>query len=60
MCLTKSRKDCKGVAAQKDNKGQNQSLQCSTCKHFCILFIQKLEASGAAVGEVCSFDGMVL
>ena len=27
---------------------------------FCILFIQKLGASGVAVGEVCSFDGVVL
>ena len=53
MCLTKSGetgKDCKGVAAQKDN----------TCKQFCILFIKKLGASGVAVREVCSFDGVEL
>ena len=62
-CLTKSgdsRKGCYGVVAQKDKTGQNLWLHCNTCKQFCILFIQKLGASGVAVGEVCSFDGMVL
>ena len=29
------------------------------CKHLCILFVQKLGASGVAVGEVRSFDGVV-
>ena len=34
---------------------------CNTCKQFCILFVQKLGASGVAVGEVCSsFDGVEL
>ena len=63
MCLTKSgenRKDCKGVAAQKDKREQNLWLRCNTCRQFCILFIQKLGDSGVAVGEVCSFGGMVL
>ena len=53
MCLTmsgESGKDCKGVAAQKDN----------TYKQFCILFVQKLGASGVAVREVCSYDGVEL
>ena len=32
---------------------------CNTCKQLCILFFQKLGASGVAVGEVCSsFDGV--
>ena len=63
MCLTKSGesgKDCKGVVAQKDKRERNLSLHCNTCKQFCILFVQKLGASGVAVGEVCSFDGVVL
>ena len=63
MCLMKSGesgKDCKGVIAQKDKRKQNQRLRCNTCKQFCILFVQKLGVSGLAVGEVCSFDGMVL
>ena len=63
VCLTKSgesRKDCKGVAAQKDKRGPNLWLRCNTCKQFCILFVQKLGASGVAVGEVCSFDGVEL
>ena len=55
-----SGKDCKGVVAQKDKREWNLWLRCNTCKQFCILFIQKLGASGVAVGEVCSFDGMVL
>ena len=29
-------------------------MRCNTCKQFCILFVQKLGASGVAVGEVCS------
>ena len=60
MCLMKSRgggKDCKGVVAEKDKRGWNLSLRL-TCS--CILFIQKLGASGVAGGEVCSFDGVVL
>ena len=63
VCLTKSGesgKDCKGVVAQRDKREQNLWLHHNTCKQFCILFVQKLGASGAAVGEVCSFDGMVL
>ena len=59
VCLMKS-KDCKGVVAQKDKRERNLWLHCNTCKQFCILFVQKLGASGVAVGEVCSFDGMVL
>ena len=55
-----SGKDCKGVAAQKDKRERNLWLRCSTCKKFCILFVQKLGASGVAVGEVCSFDGVEL
>ena len=35
-------------------------IACNTCKQFCILFVQKLGASEVAVGEVCSFDGVVL
>ena len=37
MCLTKSgenRKDCKGVAAQKNKREQNLLLRCNTCKQF--------------------------
>ena len=63
MCLTKSGesgKDCKGVAAQKDKRERNLWLRCNTCKQFCILSVQKLGASGVAVGEVCSFDGVEL
>ena len=63
MCLTKSGesgKDCKSVGAQKDKRERNLSLRCNTYKQFCILFDQKLGASGVAVGEVCSFDGVVL
>ena len=63
MCLTKSGesgKDCKGVAAQKDKREQNLRLRCNTCKQFCILSVQKLGASGIAVGEVCSFVGVEL
>ena len=63
MCLSKSResgKDCKGVVAQKDKRERNLLLRCNTCKQFCIVFVQKLGASGVAVGEVCSFDGVVL
>ena len=34
-------------------------MRCNTRKQFCILFVQKLGASGVAVGEVCSsFDGV--
>ena len=61
MCLTKSResgKDCKGVVAQKE--GAEPVIAFNTCKQFCILFVHKLGASGVAVGEVCSFDGVVL
>ena len=60
MCLTKSGesgKDCKGVAAQKDKRERDL---CNTRKQFCILSVQKLGASGVAVGEVCSFDGVEL
>ena len=32
----------------------------NTCKQFRILIVQKLGASGVAVGEVCSFDGVEL
>ena len=63
MCLMKSGesgKDCKGVAAQKDKRERKLLLRCNTCKQFCILFVQKLGASGVAVGEVCSFDGVEL
>ena len=63
MCLTKSGesgKDCKGEAAQKDKRERNLWLRCNTCKQFCILSVQKLGASGVAVGEVCSFDGVEL
>ena len=63
MCLTKSGengKDCKGVAAQKYKRERNPWLRCNTCKQFCILSVQKLGASGVAVGEVCSFDGVEL
>ena len=63
MCLTKSGqsgKDRKGVVAQKDKRERNLCLRCNICKQFCILFVQKLGASGVAVGEVCSFDGVVL
>ena len=62
-CLMKSGesgKDCKGVAAQKDKRERNLWLRCNTRKQFCILSIQKLGASGVAVGEVCSFDGVEL
>ena len=55
-----SGKDCKGVAAQKDKRERKLLLRCNTCKQFCILFVQKLGASGVAVGEVCSFDGVEL
>ena len=55
-----SGKDCKGAVAQKVKRGQNPLLRCNICKQFCILFVQKLGASGVAVGEVCSFDGVVL
>ena len=55
MCLTKSGgesgKDCKGVVGQKDKRGRNVSLRCNTCKHFCILFVQKLGASGVSCGR---------
>ena len=54
------RKDCKSVAAQKDKRERNLWLRCNTCKQFCILSVQKLGASGVAVGEVCSFDGVEL
>ena len=60
MCLTKSEesgKDCKGVAAQKDKRERNL---CNTRKQFCILSVQKLGASGVAVGEVCRFGGVEL
>ena len=65
MCLTKSGesgKDCKGVVAQKDKRERNLGLRCNTCKQFCFafLFVQKLGASGVAVGKVCSFDGVEL
>ena len=63
MSLTKSGKsvkDCKGVAAQKDKREWNLWFRFNPFKQFCILFIQKFGASGAAVGEVCSFDGMEL
>ena len=63
MCLTKSGesgKDCKVVAAQKDKRERNLLLRCNTCKQFRILFVQKLGTSGVAVGEVCSFDDVVL
>ena len=63
MCLMKSgesRKNCKGVAAQKDKREWNLWLHWNTCKQFCILFFQKLGACGVAVGEVCSFDGVEL
>ena len=63
VCLTKSGesgKDCKGVAAQKDKRERNLWLRCNTCKQFCILSVQKLGASGVAVGAVCSFDGVEL
>ena len=63
VCLTKSgesRKDCKGAVAQKDKREWNLWLHCNTYMQFCILFIKNLGASGVAVGEVCSFDGMVL
>ena len=62
-CLTKSGesgKDCKGVVDQKDKRERNLWLRCITCKQFCILFVHKLGASRVAVGEVCSFDGVVL
>ena len=35
-------------------------MRCNTCKQFCVLFVQKLGASGVAVGEVCGFDGVEL
>ena len=63
VCLTKcgeDGKECKGVAAQKDKRERNLWLRCNTCKQFCILFVQKLGASGVAVGEICSFDGVEL
>ena len=63
MCLMKSGesgKDCKGAAAQKDKRERNLWLRCNTCKQFCILSVQKSGASGVAVGEMCSFDGMEL
>ena len=63
MCLTKSGesgKDCKGEAAQKDKRERNLWLRCNTYKQFCILSVQKLGASGVAVGKVCSFDGVEL
>ena len=49
MCLPKSGesgKDYKGVAAQTDKRERNLWLCCNTSKQFCILFIQKLGASG--------------
>ena len=55
VCLTKSGesgKDCKGVAARKDKRERNLWLRCNTCKQFCIWSVQKLGASGVAVGEV--------
>ena len=69
MCLTKSGesgKDYKGVVAQKYKRERNLLLRCNTCKQVLFLyfkvflFVQKLGASGVAVGEVCSFDGVVL
>ena len=63
MCLTKSgenAKDCKGAVDQKDKRKRNMLIRCNTCKQFCVLFVQKLGASGVAVGVVCSFDGGVL
>ena len=48
------------VAAQKDKRERNLWLRCNTCKQFCILSVQKLGASGVAVGEVCSFDSVEL
>ncbi len=63
VCMTKSGesgKDCKGVVAQKDERGRHLGLRCDTCKQFFIFSVQKLETSGVAVGEVCSFDGVVL
>ena len=53
MSLTKSGesgKDSKGVVTQKDERGRNLGLRCNTCKQVCILSVQKLGASGAAVG----------
>ena len=35
-------------------------IDFNTCKQFCILSVQKLGASGVAVGEVYSFDGVEL
>ena len=62
MCLTKSEesgKDCKDAVVEKDKMGRNLWLRCNACKQFCILFVQKLGASGVTVGEMCSFDGVV-
>ena len=61
VCLTKSGesgKDCKGVAAQKDKRERNLWFRCKQAVLY--LSVQKLGASGVAVGEVCSFDGVEL
>ena len=46
----KSGKDSKGVVTQKDERRRYLGLRCNTCKQVCILSVQKLEASGVAVG----------
>ena len=43
-----------------NKSGRNLWLRGNTRKHFYILFIEKLGASGVAVGEMCSFDGVML
>ena len=58
LCLTKneeSGKDC-----QKDKNVQNLWLRCNVCKQFSIRVSEKSGVSGVAVGEVSSFDDMVL
>ena len=63
MCLTKSEEsgqDCKSAVAEKDKRGLNVLLRCNTHKQYCIVSVQKLGASGVAVGEVCSFYGVLL
>ena len=49
-----SRKVFKGVAVQKDKRGQNLQLHYNTCKQFCIWFVQMSTFNHKLISYMCN------